>query len=130
VKDDRVARFFITVPTVSIARELWRFGEAELAAQAARLTSSDAADIGERAGVLYQSGEATRLWPEGPSGATAALMLAAIEHFEGRARPCMRARRLPEKNLPPELQVSEADRWTAIEPVSRAMDRRLHGNDP
>jgi hypothetical protein len=129
VKNGGVGRFVITVPTVSIARELWRFGEAELAARAAHLTSSDTADIGERAGVIHQSGEATRLWPDGPSGVSAALMLATIEHLEGLARPCSRARRLPEKNLPPELQVSEADRWTAIEPVSREVDRRLHGND-
>ena len=43
------------------------------------LTASQAADIGERAGILHQSGEASRMWPGGPSGVTPAVLLAAID---------------------------------------------------
>lgn len=119
----------ITVPPVSIARELWRLGEPELAARALRLSPSGAADIGERAGALHQDGEAARLWPGGPAGVTTALVLAAIEHLEGRARPGRRSRRLPEKALPPELRAGEEERWAATEPVSRDMDRRLRSRE-
>lgn len=122
-----MGRFVITIPPVSIARELWRFGEPELAMRAVELTPGEAADIGERAGSMHQSGEAARLWPGGPRGVAPAVMLAAIEHIEGRARPCSRTRRLPEKDLPASLRLSEAERWSASEPVSREMDRRLHG---
>jgi len=123
-----MGRFVITIPPVSIARELWRFGEPELATRAADLPVVEAADIGERAGAIHESGEAARLWPRGPSGATSAVLLAAIEHLEGRARPCGRTRRLPEKNLPASLQMSEDQRWIASETVAREMNRRLHGS--
>jgi hypothetical protein len=95
-----MGRFVITIPPISIARELWRFGEPALSEQAAVLTTSQAADIGARAGILHQSGEALRMWPGGPSGVTPAVMLAAVEYLEGTARPCGRSRRLPEKQLP------------------------------
>ena len=45
-----MGRFVITIPPISIARELWRFGEPALSEQAAVLTASQAADIGERTG--------------------------------------------------------------------------------
>jgi hypothetical protein len=122
-----MGRFVITIPPISIARELWRFGEPALSEQAAVLTASQAADIGERAGILHQSGEASRMWPGGPSGVTPAVMLAAIEYLEGTARPCGRSRRLPEKQLPENLQATEDELWAASEPVSREMDSRLHG---
>ena len=54
-------------------------------------------------------------------------MLAAIEHLEGRPRPCRRTRRLPEKNLQDPPRLSEDERWAASEPVRRELDRRLHG---
>ena len=66
-------------------------------------------------------------WADPSSTIAAAVMLAAIEHLEGRARPCRRTRRLPEKNLPDPLRLSEDARWAASEPVRREMDRRLHG---
>lgn len=124
-----MGRFVITIPPVSLARELWRFGEPDLAMRAA-LTSVEAVDIGERAGSLQHSGEVSHLWPDGPRGIAAAVMLAAIEHLEGRPRPCGRSRRLPEKNLPASLQLGEAERWSAAESVAREMDRRLHGQTP
>lgn len=88
----------------------------------------EAADIGVRAGAMHHSGEAARIWPEGPSGTASAVMLSTIEYLEGRARPCRRSRRLPERSLPTSLRVSEADRWTASEAVAREIDRRLHGS--
>lgn len=117
----------ITIPAVSIARELWRLGEPHLAARALELSPAAAADIGQRAGELQQSGRAAALWPDGPRGVTPAVMLAVIEHLEGEARPCRRNRRLPEKSLPEELRVTEDQRWAAIEPVSRIVDARMHG---
>ncbi|SDL55598.1 hypothetical protein [Arthrobacter sp. ok362] len=116
--------FTITSPPLSIARELWRLGEPDLASRAVSLSAEQAVDIGMRAGDLDQSGEARAIWPDGPSGVTSALVLAAVEYLEGSMRPCARHRRLPEKNLPPALQASEAELWAALTPVARALDRR------
>ena len=113
------------MPAVSYARELWRFGEQGLAHRAAAMDPSQCADVGERAGQRSLSGDADRLWPGGPSGYTSAILLAVIEQLEGRAGPCTRTRRAPEKSLPAEWQLSEEQRWTAIEPVAREMDTRL-----
>jgi len=73
----------ITSPPLSIARELWRLGETDLAARAAGLSAEQAVDIAIRAGELHESGEAHAVWPHGPGGTTPALMLAAIEYLEG-----------------------------------------------
>jgi hypothetical protein len=116
--------FTITSSPLSIARELWRLGEPGLASRAASLSAEQAVDIGIRAGALGQSGEARAIWPDGPRGVTSALVLAAVEYLEGSMRPCSRRRRLPEKNLPPALQASEADLWAALTPVADALDRQ------
>ncbi|MFG1621261.1 hypothetical protein [Kribbella sp. NPDC049227] len=83
--------FVIHIPPISIARELWRLGEPELADRAAKL----------------------------------AVMLAAIEHLEGKARPC--ARRLPETQLPPALQSTEDERWAALAAMSQQLHARPRG---
>lgn len=124
---DAVGNFAITMPAVSYARELWRFGEADLAQRAAAMSPGQCADVGERAGDLSMSGEAERLWPDGPRGHASAVLLAAVEYLEGRARPCARVHRLPEKSLPEEWKLSEEERWGAIEPVTREMNSRMHG---
>lgn len=118
------------MPQVSIARQLWRYGEPELAHRAMALTADDTADIGERAGDLHHSGTAARAWLNGPSGVTPAVLLAAIEFLEGEMRPASRVRRLPQKSLPAEMQLSEEEMWPAMEPVSRVMTARLHGKPP
>jgi hypothetical protein len=58
-----------------------------------------------------------RLWPDGPR-ADKALLLAATERLEGKARPTQRTRRLPEGRLPAELQATEQERWEAANEVS------------
>lgn len=126
-QDDLVGKFVITMPAVSYARELWRFGEPDLARRAAAMSPSECADVGERAGDLSLSGEALRLWPDGPRGHASAVLLAAVEHLEGRPRPCARVRRLPERSLPEEWNLSDVERLAELEPVSREMDSRLHG---
>ena len=123
-------RFVVTIPPLSIARELWRYGEPELAHRARLLTADDAADIGERAGDLHHSGTAARVWPNGPSGVTPAVLLAAIEFLEGEMRPASRLRRLPEKSLPAEMQPTEEERWEAMKPVADVEMARLHGEPP
>jgi len=116
----------ITSP-LSLARELWRYGEPVLADRALLLSPTEVADIGVRAGDLYGA-RAEAFWPHGPGDR--ALMLAAIEHLEGAARPCQRARRLPEKSLPSNLQASEDQRWAAVLPVSEVVDARRAGRPP
>lgn len=108
----------------SYAAELWRYGEPELAERAARLTVDELAAIGDRAGAMSLSGEAARLWPDGPSSPTDAAMLAAIEHLEGRARPCARARRLPRRSLPEAYTLTEP---TAAEAALRQENAMVAG---
>jgi len=112
----------VITSSLSLARELWRHGEPELARGALQLSPDQVADIGHRAGQLHISGEADRLWPDGPKGKI--VLLAVIEQLEGRARPCARNRRLPEKTLPEELQVTEGALWAAAEEVARVVTRR------
>ena len=114
----------IITSSLSLARQLWRYGEPELADRVLRLTPTEVAGIGARAGVLYGA-QADALWPHGPGDR--ALVLAAIEHLEGVARRCHRARRLPEKSLPAGLQASEDQRWAASLPVAAVVDARHAG---
>ena len=103
----------VVTSSLSLARELRRYGESELADGALHLSPGQVADIGHRAGQLHISGQEDKLWPGGPGGKI--VLLAAIELLEGRARPCARDRRLPEKTLPGQLQATEDERWAAAE---------------
>jgi hypothetical protein len=109
----------VTAPPISIARELWRYGEPQLAAAALRISLRDALRISVRAGELFLSGTADRVWADGPQTMRRPLLVAAIEHLEGAARPPSRRRRLPERSLPPELQATEEERWNALGEMSR-----------
>jgi hypothetical protein len=115
----------VITSSLSLARELWRHGEPELAGSALHLSPDEVADIGHRAGQLHMSGEADRLWPGGPSGK--AVLLAVIEHLDGRARPCARNRRLPEKMLPEGLQAAEDARLATAQEVAQIVTRRNAG---
>jgi hypothetical protein len=116
----------VITSALSLARELWRYGEPDLADQALRLGPEQVADIGFRTGQLLSSEEADRLWPGGPRG-DKAILLAAIEQLEGHARPCARNRRLPEKMLPAQLQATEAERLDAAQEVAQVVTRRNAG---
>lgn len=101
---------------LSMARELWRFGEPELAERALRLSADQVLAMGRRVVEIASSGQAERLWPDGPRDR--AFLLAAIEAVEGVPRPAPRHRRRPEHDLPPHLQATEAERWQSLKPVS------------
>jgi hypothetical protein len=118
-----VGGVFVVTSALSLARELFRYGETDLADRAAALSPEDVARIGVRIGELRQGAMTERVWPDGPPNA--AYLLAVVEHLEGVARPCRRTRRLPEKSLPAHLQATEQERWDASVPVSRAMDDLL-----
>ena len=120
-----MGQFSIVMPAVSYARELWRFGEPELATRAALLTPGECLDLGDRAGALVLSGQAKSAWPQGPHEHASGPLLAAIEHFEGALRPCSRNRRLPEKALPNEWQLSEEQRWEAHQAITDEQMKRL-----
>jgi hypothetical protein len=107
----------IFTSSLSLARQLWRYGEAPLASRARSLKPKDLIALAERAGEIQMSGEGDRLWPDGPRG-DKALLLAATERLEGKARPTQRTRRLPEGRLPAELQATEQERWDAASEVS------------
>jgi hypothetical protein len=119
-----MGRFVIAMPAVSYARELWRFGEADLAERAAEMTATECAIVGERAGEMYRRGVHEQVWPDGPRAASV-VMLAVIEHLEGRARPCARKRRLPERSLPDRWRLTEEERWQEARTMSPALDAHL-----
>lgn len=107
----------ILTSSLSLAQELWRYGEAPLAGRARKLKPKDLIELGQRAGEIQVSGEGDRLWPDGPRG-DKALLLAATELLEGKARPTQRTRRLPVARLPAELQATEQELRDAANEVS------------
>ena len=107
----------IVTSALSLARELWRYGEAPLAGRARKLKPKDLIELGERAGEIQASGEGDQLWPDGPR-ADKALLLAATELLEGKARPTQRTRRLPVGKLPAQLQATEQELYDAASEVS------------
>jgi hypothetical protein len=112
---------------MSIAQDLWRFGEPGLADRMLPLSPELVADIGERAGAMYIAGEVRRHWPAAPaSEARAALVLVAIAEFEGRPRPPARGRRLRKSSLPSHLTASDEDLWKANNEVAKVVERRRH----
>jgi hypothetical protein len=113
---------------LSLARELWRYGEPELAERALRLPAGRVLAIGARVEPLHRSGDAQRIWPDGPKDR--ALLLAAVEELEGRPRPCARRIRLPERRLPEELQATEEQRWQANREVMAVLDAQLRARGP
>jgi hypothetical protein len=107
----------IVTSSLSLARQLWRYGEPELAEKARALRPPKLLQLAERAGDIQLSGESDRLWPDGPRDDTA-LLLAATELLEGKARPTQRARRMPEKKLPVQLQATEQELWDAANEIT------------
>lgn len=116
-------RAFLITSALSVARELWRHDEPELAERALKLTPDEVLDLGIRAMQLIESGDDKRVWPGGHS--SAGLVLAAIEVLEGAPRPPRRRRRIPEKSLPNHLQATLMERHEAARPVDAAMHARL-----
>lgn len=110
----------VVTSALSIGRELWRYGEPELAKRALSLSPIEVLRIGARAGELIVSKQAAVLWPDGPRGSET--LLAAVEKFEGASRPLRRRRRLPERALPRELQATLEERWQAAAEVADVMD--------
>jgi hypothetical protein len=117
-------RFIIVTSAVSLARELWRYGESDLSRRACELSPAEVADVGVRAAEMADAGEPERVWPAGPGFAKGALVLAVVEMLDGTARPPQRNRRLPEQRLPASLQLTEAERWEANKPVRAELDSR------
>src|SRR4051812_47314214 len=101
-------RAFLISSALSVARELWRYGEPELASRALALPPADVLDIGTRSMHLMESGDDNRVWPNGPKDK--AFVIAAIERLEGTPRPAQRRTRRPERMLPAQLQASLTER--------------------
>lgn len=114
----------VTTPA-SLARNLWRYGEDDLADGALTLTAEQVADIGKRAGALMlDNAAANAIWPGLPQ--VGCLLIAAIELFESAPRPAKRSRRRAEKEMPAKFVASEADGWAdpMLTEVARIVDER------
>lgn len=115
-------RSALIVPAVTLASELWRYGEDDLWPRALTLSVPELLEIGRLADDLLGK-KGIALWPDGPRGSRPVL-LAAIEFLEGEARPARRNRGRPRGDLPAELQSSEEERMAAAMDIASEQDRR------
>lgn len=121
--------FVITSP-LSLGRVLWWYGEDALWPAALDLSPSAVAGLAPRFAELLSKPESIEsLWPDAPMS-DAHLVLGAIEHLEGQARPAARRHRRGAP-MPDVLEVSEAERWAdpALAEVIRLVDERT-GSPP
>jgi hypothetical protein len=116
---------FIITSALLQARELWRYGEPDLAEKALALSPDEVLDLGARAGQLMETGDDHRIWPESNGGSWMACVLAAIEMLEGVARPPRRRRRLSEAALPTHLQATSRELLDAQRPVDAVWRARV-----
>ncbi len=116
------------VSPLSLARELYRYGEPALADRALALGDEAAVAIGKRIGDAGFRSQAHRIWPDGP--ADAVLLVAAVAYLEGVPRPCARTRRLPESALPEHLRATEGERYAAALPAVLAQIRDAAATPP
>ena len=114
----------VTTP-LSLARELWRYGEDDLVESALSLSAERVADIGQRAGeLMLDTAAANAIWPGLPERGY--LVIAAVEALDGSSRPPNRSRRRSEKLLPVGLVASVDERWAdpMLAEVARVVDQR------
>ena len=114
----------VTTP-LSLARNLWRYGEDDVVESALALSAEQVADIGGRAGeLMLDTAAANAIWPGLPGNGY--LLIAALEVLDGSPRPPKRSRRRPEKTMPANLVASEAERWAdpMRAEVTRVVDER------
>jgi hypothetical protein len=69
---------------LDLARRLWRYGEPDLATRTLVLPPQDVLAVGRRIVSIATSGDAARIWPDGPNGRP--VLLASIEWLEGSAQ--------------------------------------------
>jgi hypothetical protein len=110
-----VKRSTIIISAVSLATELWRYGEDDLWPRALLLSASEMVDIGERAAEL--------LGTNGIALGSRPVLLAGIEYLEGDVRPASRNRSRPIREMPNELRSTEAERLAASNEVAKELDR-------
>jgi len=56
----------VVTSALSLARELYRYGEPNLADRSLALSPDQVATIGSRMGEMHLHGDARRIWPDGP----------------------------------------------------------------
>ncbi len=122
-------KYVITSP-LSLARVLWWYGEDELWTAALELAPSVVADLAPEFAELRAAPELVELlWPGAPL-ADAHLVLGAIKHLEGQARPAVRRHRRGGP-MPEVLDLGEDQRWhdPALAEVYRLVRQRT-GSPP
>jgi hypothetical protein len=102
---------------LDLARRLFMYGESDLAERAVDLPPAEVLEIGRRIVSITKSGEAARLWPDGPGDRP--VVLATIEWLEGAPRRPQRATPLPETSLPVNLQASKQQLQDAESKISK-----------
>ena len=122
-------KYVITSP-LSLARELWWYGEDGLWGAALGLAPAVVADLAPRFAELRCAPEVVELLWAGAPLADAHLVLGTIEHLEGRPRPAARRHRRGGP-MPDELDRGETERWhdPALAEVFRLVRERT-GDPP
>lgn len=118
----------VRTSAVSLARLLWWYGEDDLWPRALQLRPTVVADLAPEFGRLASDRSAVeRVWPNAPRDAP--LLLPTIHFLTGEARPAVRIRRRPTRDMPAVLAVDEAGRWAdpGLAEVGRILDEREFG---
>ncbi len=105
-----------------LAQELWSYGEDDLWDRAYDLSLDSLTDIVVRAAELYTP-ETEELWG-GKISSGLALVMAAIETFEGASRLPSRGRRRARRNMPAQLDTDAQGWWDDVNAVSRILHAR------
>jgi D-serine deaminase-like pyridoxal phosphate-dependent protein len=114
--------FMIISSRQCLAQELWLYGEDDLWDRARDLSLDTLTDIGVRAGGLYTP-ETEALWGSKISSGLA-LVMAAIETFEGVSRLPNRRRRRGRRGMPAQLVTDAQVWWNDMNAVSRILHAR------
>lgn len=119
-----MVKYVVTSP-LSLARVLWWYAEDRLWPEALVLHPVEVAQLAPRFGeLLSERKRVDDLWPEAPTE-DAHLLLGAIEHLEGVARPAARRHRRRGR-MPDSLDIGEDGRWRdpALGEVIRFVDEQ------
>lgn len=105
-----VGQLVIRTTSLSLARSLWFYGEDDLWPRARTLPTPQLLEVGAHAGTLYTPQNEQRLGIR--LTASLAMVLAAIELWEGQPRLPARTRRRPENQMPAELRATKDQLWS------------------
>jgi hypothetical protein len=114
----------LSTSQLTLARELWRFGEDDVWPTILTLNVAEMVDLNERASDIYAR------QPVADMRLIQAHIWAAIERVHGVGRLPVRARRRAKSKMPADLLATEGELWDALRPVQSEELRRIVNRRP